>query len=135
MPQATISYITTIRHVGDSLIWMCQKFSDIDSQIRAKTQAFHLLRNLSKEKLGWFKRGTGFRCYQYQEEHHISNHGSITAQASQDFSYPFDLKIAECYNTSLFNKSHDKKYKVKGIPLKYLIYFLISLFLGALYWI
>ena len=121
MPQATISYITTIRHVGDSLIWMCQRFSDIDSQIRGKTQAFHLLRNLQKEKLGIFKRGTGFRCYQYLEECHISSHGSQLTRPAQDFKYPFDIKIAECYSTSLFNKAHDKKYKVKAIPLPYII--------------
>ncbi len=135
MPQATISYITTIRHVGDSLIWMCQRFSDIDSQIRGKTQAFHVLRNLQKEKLGIFKRGTGFRCYQYLEENHISNHGSMTAQSSQDFKYPFRLEIAECYSTSLFNKAHDKKYRVKAIPLPYVIYTVITLFVACLYWI
>lgn len=135
MPQATISYISTIRHVGDSLIWMCQKYSDIDSQIRGKTQAFHVLRNLSKEKLGIFKRGSGFRCYQYLEENHISAHGGDVQRSTQDFTYPFKLEIAECYNTSLFNKSHDSKYKVKGIPLKYAIYALITLFLGVLYWV
>lgn len=134
MPQATISYITTIRHVGDSLVWMCQRFSDIDSQIRGKTQAFHVLRNLEKEKLGMFKRGTGFRCYQYMEECHVSAHGSQNAQSSQDFSYPFDIKIAECYNTSLFNKSHDKKYKIKAIPLNYVIYAVITFFAVGLYW-
>ena len=134
MPQATISYITTIRHVGDSLVWMCQRFSDIDSQIRGKTQAFHVLRNLEKEKLGMFKRGTGFRCYQYMEECHVSAHGSLNAQSSQDFSYPFDIKIAECYNTSLFNKSHDKKYKIKAIPLNYVIYAVITFFAVGLYW-
>lgn len=135
MPQATLSYITTIRHVGDSLIWMCQKFSDIDSQIRGKTQAFHLLRNLEKEKLGMFKRGTGFRCYQYQEEHHISTHGSGTNPPSQDFAYPFDIKVAECYNTSLFNKSHDKKYRIKAIPLNYIIYACITIAIFAIYWV
>ena len=135
MPQATISYITTIRHAGDSLIWMCQKFTDIDSQIRGKTQAFHLLRNLSKEKLGWFKRGSGFRCYQYLEECHISSHGGDIQRAAQDFTYPFKLEIAECYNTSLFNKSHDKKYKVSGINLKYVIYAIILVFCGLLYWV
>lgn len=135
MPQATISYITTIRHVGDSLIWMCQRFSDIDSQIRGKTQAFHLLRNLQKEKIGMFKRGTGFRCYQYLEECHISSHGSQTARPAQDFKYPFDIKIAECYSTSLFNKSHDKKYRVKAIPLPYIIYTCITLFACLLYWL
>jgi hypothetical protein len=135
MPQATISYITTIRHVGDSLIWMCQRFSDIDSQIRGKTQAFHLLRNLQKEKLGIFKRGTGFRCYQYLEECHISSHGSQTARPAQDFKYPFDIKIAECYSTSLFNKSHDKKYRVKAIPLPYIIYTCITLFVLLMYWV
>ena len=135
MPQATISYITTIRHVGDSLIWMCQRFSDIDSQIRGKTQAFHLLRNLQKEKLGIFKRGTGFRCYQYLEECHISSHGSQLTRPAQDFKYPFDIKIAECYSTSLFNKAHDKKYKVKAIPLPYIIYTCITLFVLLLYWI
>lgn len=135
MPQATISYITTIRHVGDSLIWMCQKFSDIDSQIRGKTQAFHLLRNLEKEKLGMFKRGTGFRCYQYLEEAHISAHGTQTARSAQDFTYPFEIKVAECYNTSLFNKAHDKKYRIKAIPLNYVVYFGISCFVALLYWV
>ena len=135
MPQATISYISTIRHVGDSLIWMCQKYSDIDSQIRGKTQAFHVLRNLAKEKIGFFKRGTGFRCYQYLEENHISAHGGDVQRASQDFQYSFDLKIAECYSTSLFNKSHDKKYKIKAIPLKYAIYALVLVFAGVLYWV
>lgn len=135
MPQATISYITTIRHAGDSLIWMCQKFSDIDSQIRGKTQAFHLLRNLQKEKLGMFKRGTGFRCYQYLEECHISNHGSNVSNSSQDFSYPFKLEIAECYSTSLFNKSHDKNYKLKAIPLNYVVWFLICCALAIIYWV
>jgi hypothetical protein len=135
MPQATISYITTIRHVGDSLIWMCQKFSDIDSQIRGKTQAFHLLRNLQKEKLGMFKRGTGFRCYQYQEESHISAHGGDVNRACQDFKYPFEIEIAECYNTSLFNKSHDKKYRVKAIPLPYVIYTVITLGVCGIYWL
>ena len=134
MPQATISYITTIRHIGDSLIWMCQKFSDIDSQIRGKTQAFHLLRNLQKEKLGWFKRGTGFRCYQYQDEAHIQNHGTDTSRASQDFKYEFELPVAECYSTSLFNKSHDKKYRVKAIPLPYIIYTVITLGVLGIYW-
>lgn len=135
MPQATISYISTIRHVGDTLIWMCQKYSDIDSQIRGKTQAFHVLRNLSKEKLGFFKRGSGFRCYQYLEENHVSQHGGDTNRATQDFTYPFKLDVAECYNTSLFNKSHDKKYKVKGIDLKYAIYACLLLFCGVLYWV
>ena len=135
MSQATLSYITTIRHVGDSLIWMCQRFSDIDAQIRGKTQAFHLLRNLEKEKLGMFKRGTGFKCYQYQEEHHISNHATNIENASQVLSYPFDIKVAECYNTSLFNKSHDKKYSIKAIPLNYVIYTVVTLFICLLYWI
>ena len=135
MPQATISYITTIRHVGDSLIWMCQKFTDIDSQIRGKTQAFHLLRNLEKEKIGMFKRGTGFRCYQYQEERHIETHGSGTNPPSQDFTYPFDIKVAECYNTSLFNKAHDKKYRIKAIPLNYIIYAVITLVVAGIYWV
>ena len=135
MPQATISYITTIRHVGDSLIWMCQKFSDIDSQIRGKTQAFHLLRNLEKEKLGMFKRGTGFRCYQYQNENEISSHGAMGVNASQDFTYPFELKVAECYNTSLFNKSHDKKYRIKAIPLNWVIYACITIAVAVIYWI
>ena len=135
MPQGTISYITTIRHIGDSLIWMCQKFSDIDSQIRGKTQAFHLLRNLEKEKLGIFKRGSGFRCYQYLDEHSISSHGNITAQSSQDFTYKFNLKIAECYNTSLFNKSHDKKYRIKAIPLNYIVYAVVLLVIGGIYWV
>lgn len=135
MPQSTISYITTIRHCGDSLVWMSQKYSDIDSQIRGKTQAFHLLRNLSKEKLGWFKRGSGFRCYQYLEECHISSHGGDTQRAVQDFTYPFKIEIAECYNTSLFNKSHDKKYKIKGINLQYVIYACVALFCLLLYWV
>ena len=135
MPQATISYISTIRHVGDSLIWMCQKYSDIDSQIRGKTQAFHVLRNLAKEKIGFFKRGTGFRCYQYQEERHIETHGSGTNPPSQDFTYPFDIKVAECYNTSLFNKAHDKKYRIKAIPLNYIIYAVITLVVVGIYWV
>lgn len=135
MPQATISYITTIRHVGDSLVWMCQKFSDIDSQIRGKTQAFHLLRNLEKEKIGIFKRGTGFRCYQYQQEHEIEGHGKQGINASQDFTYPFDLKVAQCYNTSLFNKSHDKKYRIKAIPLNYIVYVVFTLSVIGIYWI
>ena len=135
MPQATLSYITTIRHVGDTLIWMCQKFSDIDAQIRGKTQAFHLLRNLEKEKLGWFKRGTGFKCYQYTEEHHIQNHAGANSMPSWVESYPFELKVAECYNTSLFNKAHDKKYKVKGIPLNYIVYLVCAIFICLLVWL
>lgn len=134
MMGATLSYITFIRHIGDTCIYMCQKFSDIDSQFRGKTQAFHLLRNLSKERYGWFKRGNGFRCYQYQEESHISSHGSSTDTCSQDFTYPFKIKIAECYNTSLFNKSHDKKYKVKGIPIMYVVYLIICCVLGLAIW-
>ncbi len=135
MPQCTISYAKTIRHVGDSLIWMSQKYSDIDAQLRGTTQAFHLLRNLEKEKLGFFKRGTGFRCYQYQNERDIESHGSSTSNAAQDFSYPFELQIAECYNTSLFNKSHDKKYRIKAIPLNYIVYAAITLFVCMIYWV
>lgn len=122
MSQATLCYITFIRHVGDSLIWMCQKYSDIDSQFRGKTQAFHVLRNLSKEKLGIFKRGSGFRCYQYQNEYEISAHGSNNNQASRDFKFPFKLPIAECYSTSLFNKSHEKTYKVRGVSISVLFW-------------
>lgn len=135
MSTGTISYITTIRHVGDSLVWMCQKFSDIDAQIRGKTQAFHLLRNLTKEKFGIFKRGTGFKCYQYLQESDIKNHGGQTSNPSWEANYPFDIKIAECYSTSLFNKTHDKNYKIKGIPLNYVIYAAIALFVGFLGWI
>lgn len=126
MSKATLSYITFIRHVGDTLIWMCQKYSDIDSQFRGKTQAFHVLRNLDKEKFGFgwltFKRGTGFRCYQYLEENHIASHGSSSGQPAQDFTYPFKLEIAECYSTSLFNKEHEKRFKVRGLNIQYLIW-------------
>lgn len=135
MLGATLSYITFIRHIGDTCIYMCQKFSDIDSQFRGKTQAFHLLRNLDKERFGMFKRGSGFRCYQYLEESHISTHGSTINNAVQDFTYPFKLAIAECYNTSLFNKGHDKKYKVTGIKLNHALAFLVVLLLGFLYWV
>ncbi len=135
MQGATLSYITFIRHIGDTCIYMCQKFSDIDSQFRGKTQAFHLLRNLAKEKFGWFKRGDGFRCYQYLEEDHIKNHANSKENAVQDFSYPFKLSIAKCYSTSLFNKSHDKKYKVRGISLKYVFYVAIFGMCGVFYWI
>ena len=135
MQGATLSYITFIRHIGDTCIYMCQKFSDIDSQFRGKTQAFHLLRNLSKERFGWFKRGSGFRCYQYLEEDHISTHANTIDNCVQDFSYPFNLQIAECYNTSLFNKSHEKKYKVRGIEIKYIYYAGFSLVLLFCYWV
>jgi len=135
MMGATLSYITFIRHIGDTCIYMCQKFSDIDSQFRGKTQAFHLLRNLDKERFGMFKRGSGFRCYQYLEESHISSHGSTINNAVQDFTYPFKLAIAECYNTSLFNKGHDKKYKVSGIKLNHALAFLFFLVSCFLYWI
>lgn len=135
MMGATLSYITFIRHIGDTCIYMCQKFSDIDSQFRGKTQAFHLLRNLDKERFGWFKRGSGFRCYQYLEESHIATHGSSVENAVQDFTYPFKLPIAECYNTSLFNKGHDKKYKVTGIKLSHALGVVVLLFCCLLYWI
>lgn len=135
MSNATLSYITFIRHVGDTLVWMCQNYSDIDKQFRGKTQAFHVLRNLTREKIGMFKRGTGFRCYQYIEEAHIASHGTVNATASQDFQYPFDIKVAECYNTSLFNKQHDTKYSVKALPLKYAIWAGVILFCGVLYWL
>ena len=134
MSQATLCYITFIRHVGDTLIWMSQKFSDIDAQFRGKTQAFHLLRNLSKERLGIFKRGDGFRCYQYQQESDIASHGSQTGMPSQDFTFPFKISVAECYNTSLFNKSHDKKYRVKGIPINYIAYVFVVLLIGGIIW-
>jgi hypothetical protein len=134
MSQATLCYITFIRHVGDTLIWMSQKFSDIDAQFRGKTQAFHLLRNLSKEKIGIFKRGEGFRCYQYQQESDIGAHGSVTSTASQDFTFPFNIKVAECYNTSLFNKAHDKKYRIKGIPINYVVYAGFVLLIGFIVW-
>jgi hypothetical protein len=134
MLGATLSYITFIRHIGDTCIYMCQKFSDIDSQFRGKTQAFHLLRNLSKERWGWFKRGNGFRCYQYQDEAHIASHGSSTDKSSRDFTYSFNLDVANCYNTSLFNKAHDKKYKVRGIPVIYLVYAFGVLILLFLIW-
>ena len=135
MSQATLSYITFIRHVGDSLIWMCQKYSDIDSQFRGKTQAFHVLRNLAKEKLGIFKRGSGFRCYQYQNENEIASHGGSYGTPSQDFTYPFNIKVAECYNTSLFNKAHDKKYSIKGIPIAYVGYTFAFLLVAVLVWV
>lgn len=135
MMGATLSFITFIRHIGDTCIYMCQKFSDIDSQFRGKTQAFHLLRNLAKEKYGIFKRGTGFRCYQYLEEDHIKNHANAKENAVQDFQYSFDIKIAECYNTSLFNKAHDKKYKVKGIPIQWLFYACGLALFAVLYWV
>ena len=135
MQGATLSYITFIRHIGDTCIYMCQKFSDIDSQFRGKTQAFHLLRNLAKEKFGWFKRGDGFRCYQYLEEDHIKNHANGKENAVQDFTYPFKLEIAKCYSTSIFNKSHDKKYKVKGISLKYVFYLAALGIIGVFIWI
>jgi hypothetical protein len=135
MSQATLSYITFIRHVGDTLIWMAQKYSDVDSQFRGKTQAFHVLRNLSKEKVfNFFKRGTGFRCYQYLEEAHISGHGTQSGQSSQDFTYPFQLKIAECYSTSLFNKEHEKRYKLGGIPINWVVYAGALLLLGLIFW-
>jgi hypothetical protein len=135
MMGATLSYITFIRHIGDTCVYMCQKFSDIDSQFRGKTQAFHLLRNLDKERFGMFKRGSGFRCYQYLEESHIASHGSTVQNAVQDFTYPFKLQIAECYNTSLFNKGHDKKYKVTGIKLNHALGVLVLLVCCFLYWI
>lgn len=120
MSQATLCYITFIRHIGDTLIWMSQKFDDIDKQFRGKTQAFYVLRNLNKERFGWFKRGSGFKMYKYDDEYGVNLHGSTNATPSVTEDYPFEMKIAECYRTSLFNKNHESKYKVKGINLKYI---------------
>ena len=131
MAQATLSFFTFIRHCGDTLIYLTQKFSDVDSQLRGKTQSFNLLRNLSKERFGWFKRGSGFRVYQYLREKDIENYDN----AVQDFSYGFDKKVGACYQTSLFNKKRDEHYKIKGITLKQVGVAVFLLLGGVVYWV
>ena len=131
MSQATLSFFTFIRHCGDTLIYLTQKFSDVDSQLRGKTQSFNLLRNLSKERLGWFKRGSGFRVYQYLREKDIENYDN----AVQDFTYPFDKRIGACYQTSLFNKKRDEHYKIKGITLKQVGVAVVLVLGGVIYWV
>lgn len=130
MAQATLSFFTFIRHCGDTLVYLTQKFSDVDSQLRGKTQSFNLIRNLSKERIGWFKRGNGFRVYQYLREKDIDNFDN----AVQDFSYPFKMNVAKCYKTSLFNKKRDKNYKIKGVTPKQIIAVVLVLFGAFLWW-
>jgi len=132
MQGSTMSYFTFIRHVGDTCLWLSQNYTDVDKQIRGKTQTFNLMRNLSKERYGWFKRGTKFKVYQYVTEHAIDN---STMKPQQEMSYVFDKKIAACYQTSLFNKKRDEKHKVKGIPLPWIFGGAVVLVLGFMYWI
>ena len=131
MAQATLCFFTFIRHCGDTLLYLTQKHTDVDSQLRGKTQTFNLIRNLSRERLGWMKRGTGFRLYQYLKEQDIEG----IKNPVQDFSYSFKLKIAECYRTSLFNTKRDKKFSLKGITVKHYVIALVILGCGGIYWL
>lgn len=131
MSLATLSFFTFIRHCGDTLIYLTQKFSDVDAQLRGKTQSFNLLRNLDKERLGFLKRGKGFRIYQYMSESDIGT----GQKATQDFQFPFEKSIGECYSTSLFNRNFDVKNKVRGITIKQVAVVCIILIIGFLWWI
>ncbi|MBN86217.1 MAG: hypothetical protein CL885_01705 [Dehalococcoidia bacterium] len=132
LAKATLSYFTFIRHIGDTLLYLTQKYADVDAQLRGKTQTFNLIRNLSRERfLKYFKRGSGFRAYQYLNEEDIRSKD----KASQDFTYNFEKKVARLYSTSIFNKETDVRTKVKGIPITWALLALALVAGSGVYWL
>jgi len=61
-------YLSQHRKLGDTVVWVTQAVDNVDKQFRSVTQDFTYLRNLTKEKMGFFKLPAYFVRRTYGEK-------------------------------------------------------------------
>jgi hypothetical protein len=107
---AIIDYTTQMRHFGDRLFWMTQQLALVDSQFRSVTNEYWLTRDMSKERIGKFRKGSGFVLRVYQDE-------KFTPPADSEEKYDLDKTgIGSCYETSIIGGKADGGRKAKALP-------------------
>lgn len=104
-------------HLSDTIIGITQAPKNIDTAFRRIAQDFTVVRNLSKERLGFFKLPAVFVRRTF-----FSEPGDSRQPASETKTFTLDVNgIAACYSTAAGVGMHDlmdadKTEKTKGVP-------------------
>jgi len=127
--QGVIYYLSQHRKLGDDVILITQSVQNVDKQMRSFAQDFTYVRNLKKEKAGFFKLPGVFMRRTYLEP------ATATTKACDTKTFTLDVSgIANCYDTAagvgiIGRSGADTKEKIKGLP-----WYVFLIIIGAVIW-
>lgn len=113
-------YLSQHRKLGDTVLCITQAVGNVDKQFRSVTQDYTYIRNLSKEKMGFFKLPNVFITKTF------GSPPTETSQAMETGTFRLDVEgLAKCYDTAkgvgLTGKLADQAEKKKGLPIWVLV--------------
>lgn len=108
-------YFSQHAKLGDDIVGITQVVGDVEKRFRNRAQDFTYMRNLSKEKLGFFRAPDAFVRSTYSKPEGGTNKPMDTKP------FRLNLDLANCYDTSagvgiLGRLDADKGRKAKGLP-------------------
>lgn len=108
-------YLSQHRKLGDDVICITQAIGNVDKQFRSVAQDFTYIKNLSKQKAGWFRLPAIFTRNTYAQP------ATDNSKPMETGSFTMDVSgIASCYDTAKGVGIHgragaDTKSRKKGI--------------------
>lgn len=111
-------YLSQHRKLGDTVVFVTQSVLNVDVALRRVAQDYTYLKNLAKQREGWFRLPSLFlrRTYAFP----LGPDGVENQECLESGSFRLDVKgLAACYNTaagvSIHGKMADTNEKKKGI--------------------
>lgn len=107
-------YLSQHGKLGDTVLCITQAIANVDKQFRSLTQDFTYLRNLKKERMGFFRMPGIFMRKTY------TTPATPTSQPMESGTFTLDVSgLAACYETAkgvgIHGRGADKTERTKGI--------------------
>lgn len=128
-------YLSQHGHLGDTVIAITQHVGNVDKQFRSVTQDYTYVRNLRKEKMGWFRMPGAFLRKTYLQP------ATERSEAIESGTFRLDVSgIASCYSTvggvGIHSRGEaDKNERRKGLPWWVAVVGLVALLWALLYFV
>lgn len=122
-----LNYLSQHRKLGDDVVCITQSVNNVDKQFRSVAQDYTYIKNLSKQKVGWFRLPAMFTRNTYAQP------ATDTSKPMESGQFTLDVSgLASCYDTAMGVGIHgrsgaDTNARKKGLHWAWVIVGLICL--------
>lgn len=130
--KGALYYLSQHRKLGDDVIWVTQSIGNVDKQFRSMTQDYTYIRNLGKERFGFFRSFPLFLRQTYLDP------ATATSSPMMTTTFTLDVKgIASCYDTAagvgIKGFGADIGERKKGLSPVYMILGVVAIAVGIMF--